>query len=147
MKSFVPTLCVMSLLLSNNINIHSSWVLSLETFRSVCPAAAADDRQIRCSPSIPEAASKDFSNDFYNTSQYFIQVHVIFRFGKKLFIYFIVCIYLKQMRLDSPTNLWWHFSVDVRSPTFDRVFSQFLLEFALRIRPLVYILWVNYPYH
>ena len=44
------------LLLSNNINKHSPWMLSLEIFWSAC-AAAADYRQIRCRPSIPAAAS------------------------------------------------------------------------------------------
>ena len=59
----------MLLLLSNNINIQSSWMLSLEIFRSVC-AAAADYRQIRYRPSIP-AGSKNFINEYNNTSQFF----------------------------------------------------------------------------
>ena len=58
-KKFVPYQSIMLLLLSNNINVHSPWMLSLEIFGSVC-AAAADDRQIRCRPPIPAAASKDF---------------------------------------------------------------------------------------
>ena len=37
---------VMLLLLSNNINMQSPWMLSLEIFGSVC-AAAADYQQIR----------------------------------------------------------------------------------------------------
>ena len=49
----------MLLLLSNNINKKSPWMLSLEIFGSVY-AAAADYRQIRYRPSIPAAASKDF---------------------------------------------------------------------------------------
>ena len=51
----------MLLLLSNNINIQSPWMLSLEIFGSVC-AAAADYRQIRYRPSISAAASKDFTS-------------------------------------------------------------------------------------
>ena len=56
-KKFVPYQSVMLLLLSNNINKHSPWMLSLEIFWSACAAAAADYRQIRCRPSIPTAAS------------------------------------------------------------------------------------------
>ena len=55
----------MLLLLSNNINIQSPWMLSLEIFGSVC-AAAADYRQIRYRPSIPAEASKDFINEYNN---------------------------------------------------------------------------------
>ena len=38
-KKFVPYQSVMLLLLSNNINKHSSWMLSLEIFGSMCAAA------------------------------------------------------------------------------------------------------------
>ena len=69
-KMFVPYQSVMLLLLSNNINIQSPWMLSLELFGSVC-AAAADYLQIRYRQSIPAGASKDFINEYYNTSQFF----------------------------------------------------------------------------
>ena len=55
-KKFIPYQSVMLLLLSNNFNKHSPWMLSLEIFWSAC-AAAADYRQIRCRPPIPAAAS------------------------------------------------------------------------------------------
>ena len=60
----------MLLLMCNNINIQSPWMLSLEIFGSVC-AAAADYRQIRYRPSIPVGASKDFIDEYNNTSQFF----------------------------------------------------------------------------
>ena len=60
----------MLLLLSNNINIQSPWMLSLEIFGSVS-AAAADYRLIRYRPAIPAGASKDFINEYNNTSQFF----------------------------------------------------------------------------
>ena len=61
----------MLLLLANNINIQSPWMLSLEIFGSACAAAAADYRQMRYRPSIPAEASKDFINEYNNTSQFF----------------------------------------------------------------------------
>ena len=66
----------MLLLLSNNINIQSPWILSLEIFWSVC-AAAADYRQIRYRPSIPAGASKDFIKECNNTSQFFTSLRKI----------------------------------------------------------------------
>ena len=42
----------------------------LRNIGSVC-AAAADYRQIRYRPSIPAGASKDFINEYNNTSQFF----------------------------------------------------------------------------
>ena len=93
----------MLLLLSNNINIQSPWMLSFEIFGSVC-AAAADYRYIRYRPSIPAGASKDFINEYNNTS-HSLQVHEKFRVWKKVFIYFIFYIYLKRMGLNLATNL------------------------------------------
>ena len=61
---FVPYQSVMLLLLSNNVNLHSPWMLSSEIFGSVC-AAAADYRS--AATSIPVAASKDFFNENNNT--------------------------------------------------------------------------------
>ena len=58
----------MLLPLYKNINIQSPWMLSLEIFGSVCAAAAADYRQLRYRPSIPAGASKDFINEYNNTS-------------------------------------------------------------------------------
>ena len=72
----------MLLLLSNNINIQSPWVLFFEIFGSVC-AAAADYWQIRYKPSIPAGASKDFINEYNKTSQFFYKFTKNFVFGKK----------------------------------------------------------------
>ena len=93
----------MLLLLSNNINIQSPWMLSLEIFRSVCDAAA-DYRQIRYRPSIPAGASKDFINKYNNTSQFFTSSRKI-SCSEKVFIYFIFYIYLKRMGLNVASNL------------------------------------------
>ena len=68
-----------------------------------------------------------------------LEVHVQFRIRKKVFIFYI---YLKRMGLNLSTNL----------PMFVYTFQamwrhrplkeyQFLLEFALHLLPLVYILW------
>ena len=70
-KKFVPYQSVMLLLLSNNINIQSPWMLSLEIFGSVCADDAADYRKIRYRPSIPAGASKVFIDEYNNTSQLF----------------------------------------------------------------------------
>ena len=93
----------MLFLLSNNINKHSPWMLSLEIFWSAC-AAAADYRQIRCRPSIPAAASKIFLTNII-TVRNSVQVSIKFRVRKKVFIYFIFYIYLQRMGLNLSTNL------------------------------------------
>ena len=93
----------MLLLLSNIINIQSPWMLSLKIFGSVC-AAAADYRQIRYRPSIPAGASKEFINEYNNTSQFFTSSRKI-SCSEKVFIYFILYIYLKLIGLNLSTNL------------------------------------------
>ena len=93
----------MLLLLSNNINIQSPWMLSLEIFGSVC-AAAADYRQIRYRPSIPAGASKYSINEYNNTSRFFTSSRKILC-SEKSFIYFIFYTYLKRMGLNLSMNL------------------------------------------
>ena len=92
----------MLLLLSNNINIQSPWMLSLEIFGSVC-AVAADYRQIRYRP-IPAGASKDFINEHNNTSQFFTSSRKI-SCSEFFFHIFHFYIYLKRMGLNLSTNL------------------------------------------
>ena len=82
----------MLLLLSNNMNIQSPWMLSLKIFGSVC-VAAADYRQIRYRPAIPAGASEDLSTNI--TLHNSLQVHEKFCVWKKVFIYFIFYVYLK----------------------------------------------------
>ena len=133
----------MLLLLSNNINIQSPWMLSLEIFGSLC-AVAVDYRQIRYRPSILAGASKDFINEYNDTSQFFTSSRKILC-SEKVFIYIIFYIYLKWMGLNLSTNLpmfvysfqamWRHRSVKEYS---------FLLEFALHVLSLVHILWAFY---
>ena len=94
---------VMLLLLSNNINIQSPWMLSLEIFGSVC-VAAADYRQIGYRPSILAGAPKDFINEYNNSSKFFTSSRKI-SCSEKVFIYFIFYIDLKLMGLNLSTNL------------------------------------------
>ena len=94
-KKFVPYQSDMLLLLSNNINKQSPWMLSLEIFGSVC--AAADYRQIRYRPSIPASTN-------IITLHNSLQVHEKFRV-RNFFIYLIFYIYLKRMGLNLSTNL------------------------------------------
>ena len=78
--------------IDNNINIQSPWMLSLEIFGSVC-AAAADYRQIRYRPSIPAGASKDFINEYNNTSQFFTCSRKISRSEKSFHIFHFLYIF------------------------------------------------------
>ena len=97
----------MLLLLSNNINKHSSWMLSLEIFWSAC-AAAADYRQIRCRPSADRQYRRQHPKTFSTniiTLHNSVQVNVKFRVQKEVFIYFIIFICLKRMGLNLSTNL------------------------------------------
>ena len=90
----------MLLLLSNNINKHSPWMLSLEIFWSACAAADyrhADRKYRRQHP-------KTFSTNII-TIHNSVQVNVKFRVRKKVFIYFIFYICLKRMGLNLSTNL------------------------------------------
>ena len=92
---------------------------------SVADAAAADYRQIRYRPSIPAGASKDFINEYNNTSQFFTSSRK-FRVRKKVFIYFIFYIYLKRMGLnliDESADVCLHFSGHVTSQAIERVLS------------------------
>ena len=130
----------MLLLLSNNINIQSPWMLSLEIFGSVC-AAAADYRQIGYRPSIPAGASKVFINEYNNTSQFFTSSRKISCSEKSFHIFHFsyilnewdwtyrrICRCLFTLfRPCDVTGLW-------KS-------AQFLLEFALHVLPLDHILW------
>ena len=86
-KKCLPYQSVKLLLLSNNINKHSPWMLSLKIFWSAC--AAADYRQIRCRPSIYRwQHPKTFSTNII-TLHNSVQVNVKFYVRKKVFIYFI----------------------------------------------------------
>ena len=113
------------LLLSNNINKHSPWILSLEIFWSAC-AAAAYYWQIKCIPSIPAAASKDFSTNII-TLHNPVQVNVKFHVRKKVFIYFIFYVCLIKTNgtelIDESADVCLHFSGHVTSPAFGRVQS------------------------
>ena len=112
----------MLLLLSNNINIHSPWMLSLEIFGSVCAAAAADDRHIRCRPPIPAAASEDFFNEFNNTSQFFTSSRKI---SCSIFFYIFHFLYIFKTNqtelIDESADGCLHFSGHETSQAFERV--------------------------
>ena len=101
----------MLLLLSNNINIQSPWMTSLEIFGSVC-AAAADYRQIRYRPSIPTGASKDFINQYNNTSQFFTCSRKISRSEKSFHIFHFLYIFKTNGTelIDESADVCLHFS-------------------------------------
>ena len=113
----------MLLLLSNNINIQAPWMLSLEIFGSVC-AAAADYRQVRCRPSIPAAASKDF-NEYNNTLQFFTSSRKISCSEKSFYIFkFLYMLKTNGTELiDESADVCLQFSGQVTSPAFRRVLS------------------------
>ena len=100
----------MLLLFSNNINIQSPWMLSLEIFGSVC-AAAADYRQIRYRPSI-RRASKDFINEYNNTSQFFTSWRKISCSEKSFHIFHFVYIFKTNVTelIDESADVCLHFS-------------------------------------
>ena len=102
----------MLLLLFNNINIQSIWMLSLEIFESVC-AAAADYGQIRYRPSIPAGASRDFINEYNHTSQFFTSSRKISCSEKSFHIFHSLYTFKKNG----------HFSGNVTSQAFERVLS------------------------
>ena len=112
------------LLLSNNINIQSPWMLSLEIFGSVC-AAAADYRQIRYRPPIPAGASKDFINEYNNTSQFFTSSRKISCSEKSIHIFHFLYIFKTNgtKLIDESADVCLHFSGHVTSHTFERVLS------------------------
>ena len=132
----------MLLLLSNNINIQSPGMLSLEIFGSVC-AAAADYRQLRYRLSIPAGACKDFVNEYNNTSQFFTSSRKILCSEKSFHIFHILYIFKTNGTelIDESADVCLHFSGHVTSQAFERASTQFLLEFALHVLPLVHILW------
>ena len=115
----------MLLLLSNNINKHSPWMLSLEIFWSAC-AAAGDYRQIRCRPSMPAAASLDIFNEYNNTSQ-FCTRHKI---SCSIFFYIFHLLYMLKANgtelIDESADVCLHFSGHVTSPAFGRVYLVFV---------------------
>ena len=115
----------MLLLLSNNINIRSPWVLSLEIFGSVCAAAAADYRQIRYRPSIPAGASKVFINEYTNTSQFFTSSRKILCSEKSFHIFHFLYIFKTNgtEHIDEYADVCLHFSGHVTSQAFERVIS------------------------
>ena len=122
---FVPYQSVTLLLLSHNINIQSSWMLSLEIFRSVC-AAAADYRQIRYRPSIPAGASKDFIDKYNNTSQFFTSSRKISCSERSFHIlHFYIHIFKTNGTelIDEAADVCLHFSGHVTSQAFERVLS------------------------
>ena len=114
----------MLLLLSNNINIQSPWMLFLEIFGSVCDAAA-DYRQIRYRPSIPAAASKDFINEYYNTSQFFTSSQKISCFEKSFHIFHFLYIFKTNETelIDESADVGLHFLGHVTPQAFQRVLS------------------------
>ena len=113
----------MLLLLSNNINIQSPWMLSLEIFVSVC-AAAADYLQIIYRPSIPAGACKDFINEYNNTSQFFTSSQKISCSEKSCHIFHFLYIFKTNgTELDESADVCLHFSGHVTSPAFQRVLS------------------------
>ena len=112
------------LLLSNNINIQSPWMLSLEIFGFVC-AAAADYRQIRYRPSIPAGASKDFITEYNNTSQFFTssrknRVRIFF---SHIFHFLHIFKTNGTELIDESADVCLHFSGHVTSQDFERVLS------------------------
>ena len=126
MKKFVPYQSVMLLLFSNNINIQSPWMLSLEIFGSVCVcAAAADYRQIRYRPSIPARASKDFINEYNNSSQFFTSSRKISCSEKSFYIFHFSYIFKTNGTelIDESAVVCFHFSGHVKSQAFERVLS------------------------
>ena len=125
-KKFVPYQSVMLLLLSNNINIQSPWMLSLEIFGSVCAAAAAADyRQIRYRPSIPAGASKVFVNEYTNTSQFFTSSRKNLCSEKSFHIFHFLYIFKTNGTelIDESADVCLHFSGHVTSQAFERVIS------------------------
>ena len=114
----------MLLLLSNNINIQSPWMLSLEIFGSVC-AAAADYRQIRYRPSVPAVASKDFVNKYNNISQFFTSSQKISCSENSFHIFHFLYIFKTNGTelIDESADVCLHFSGHVTSPAFGRVLS------------------------
>ena len=123
-KKFVPYQSIMLLLLSNNINIQSPWMLSLEILGSVC-AAAADYRQIRYSPWIPAGASKDFINEYNNTSQFFTSSRKILCLEKSFHLFHLLYIFKMNGTevIDESAVVCLHFSGHVTSQAFERVLS------------------------
>ena len=117
----------MLFLLSNNINIQSPWMLSLEIFGSVC-AAAADYRQIRYRPSIPAGASKDFINEYNNTSQFFTSSRKLSCSEKSFHIFHFLYIFKTDGTelTDESADVCLHFSGHVTSQAFERVYSVFV---------------------
>ena len=115
---------VMLLLLSNNINIQSPWMMSLKIFGSVC-AAAADYRQIRYRPSIPAGASKDFINEYNNTSQFFTSSRKISCSQKSFHIFHVLYIFKPNGTelIGESEDICLHFSGHVTSQAFERVLS------------------------
>ena len=114
----------MLLILSNNINIQSPWMLSLEIFGSVC-AAAADYRQIRYRPSIPAEACKVFINEYNNTSQLFTSSRKISRSEFFFHIFHFLSIFKTNGTelIDESADVCLHFSGHVTSQAFERVLS------------------------
>ena len=115
----------MLLLVSNNINIQSPWMLSLEIFGSVCAAAAANYRQIRYRPSILAGAFKDFINEYNNTSQFFTSSQKISCAEKSFHIFYFLNIFKMNGTelIDKSVDVCLHFSGHVTSQAFERVLS------------------------
>ena len=114
----------MLLLLSNNINIQSPWMLSLKIFGSVC-AAAADYRQIRCRPSIPAGASKEFINEYNNTSQFFTSSRKNLSSEKSFHLFHLLYIFKTNGTelIEESAVVCLHFSGHVTSQAFEIVLS------------------------
>ena len=109
----------------SSINIQCPWMLSLEIFGSVC-AAAVDYRQIRYRPSILAGASKDFINEYNNTSQFFTSSRKISCSKKSFHIFhFFINIFKTNgtQLIDESADVCLHFSGHVTSQAFKRVLS------------------------
>ena len=96
----------------------------LEIFGSVC-AAAADYRQIIYRPSIPAGASKDFINEYNNTSQFCSSLRIIS--CSEFFFHIFHFLYIFKTNgtelIDESADVCSHFSGHVTSQAFERVLS------------------------
>ena len=132
----------MLLLLSNNINIQSPWMLSLEIFGSVC-AAAADYRRIRYRPTIPAGASKVFINDII-TLHNSLQDHEKISCSERSFHNFHFLYIFKTNGtelINESADVCFNFQAMWRHRPLKE--CSVLVEICVNVLSLVYILWVR----
>ena len=120
---YIRVLCCFYCIIISTYNPHA-WMLSLEIFGSVC-AADADYRQIRYRPSIPAGASKDFINEYNNTSQFFTSTRKISCSEKSFHIFHFLYIFKTNGTelIYESADVCLHFSGHVTSQAFERVLS------------------------